>query len=1240
MIRRMVIAGLLLVVIAVAALGWLAGREDSVSWVLERVATHSQGRLSVEGVRGSFYGPLHIDLLRWETPERRIEAHSIDLAWSLGRRLQLDRASVQLLRIEKLQSSDEPLELPASLRLPFDVAAPQVSVARIEILQADSRYEFHDLSAALDYSGQDDRFRLSRLNVRLPWGVARAELVLDAARPYRLTGKIALESLPGKTTYTARADLAGSLEQIKLSAIAAAPPMSAEINALLQPFDKSPLQRLILQVHRFNPAQFDETWPTADIGLALSLRSAGADRLEGTLSLQNRLAGPIDRGRLPLKMLTARLDGAPDDFRLNELHLDLGSAGQLDGTAQINEADIGLDLHTRNLNLRGLQGKLKPTRLAGNLRIDSAGGVRRFVARLAQPHYLIQLDASHGGDGITISRANIRAYDSELHMTGNMAMDAARSVRLSGSIKRFNPADFGAFPVASINARFAASGQLEPQWQTTLEFTVAASRFRGQPLSAQGLIHAAPGRVWDSRIEARLADNTLLAEGDFGRRNDRLDWRIDARNLAAIGPESGGSMKADGTLSGTWDQPSGTFRLSGQALRWDETRIGRLDASGRLDGGLDGSLTLETGFSNIRSGGLELAQASFSGQGKRSDHVLKLAARGLTLDMQAELAGGWFERTGWRGELRKFSNRGRHPVALLAPARLTLGPQQWSLGKAIFDVAEGRVTIHELTRKGAQLASSGELRDVSLAQLPELLGRQLEIETSLRIGGSWSIRTDSQVNGTLTLMRESGDATVLTEPKIPLGLSRLTLKLEARNSRLSGVLDMAGSRLGTISAQGSTQLTRQQATWGVAGNAPISLAADIDIPSIAWLSPIVDPSYSTQFDGLVHGRVRAEGTLNAPSLQGDIRASSLQLEWPGQGIHLKDGSLTATLKQDTMHLTQFVMHGGAGRLTGQGSLKIVQGTPRLQFQLAADKLEAIAMPERLLILSGTAEARTEGGRFLLNAKLKADRGLIELPSTTKPTLSDDVVVLGRTQAIEKEPSLRPEFDLTFDLGDNFFFKGHGLDAQLGGMIRVRAADSGRPRANGTIHVIRGAYAAYGQTLTIGRGILNFVGPIDNPGLNIVALRKNLPVEAGVAVTGTALHPRVSLVSTPAVSDSEKLSWLVLGHGIEHTSGTEFNALQAAAAALLSTGESASFQSRIAQAVGLEEFTITGTSGLESTMLSLGKRLSSKVYVTYEQGLLGAAGLVKINYILSKHFLIRAQTGSDNAVDLFYTFSFD
>ena len=81
------------------------------------------------------------------------------------------------------------------------------------------------------------------------------------------------------------------------------------------------------------------------------------------------------------------------------------------------------------------------------------------------------------------------------------------------------------------------------------------------------------------------------------------------------------------------------------------------------------------------------------------------------------------------------------------------------------------------------------------------------------------------------------------------------------------------------------------------------------------------------------------------------------------------------------------------------------------------------------------------------------------------------------------------------------------------------------------------------------------------------------------------------------------------------------------------------QAKIADATGLSEISLAGGGSLESSIIVLGKRLSKDLYLTYEQGLAGTTSLVKITYEMSRRVSLRLQTGSQSAVDIFYTFRF-
>lgn len=214
--------------------------------------------------------------------------------------------------------------------------------------------------------------------------------------------------------------------------------------------------------------------------------------------------------------------------------------------------------------------------------------------------------------------------------------------------------------------------------------------------------------------------------------------------------------------------------------------------------------------------------------------------------------------------------------------------------------------------------------------------------------------------------------------------------------------------------------------------------------------------------------------------------------------------------------------------------------------------------------------------------------------------------------------------------------------------------------------------AYGQILNITRGVISFSGPLDNPSLNIRAMRNAVSdsaslittnaetvnntgevtgsnfsqttsssvqtVNAGVEITGSGLNPRVKLVSEPNVPDTEKLSWLLLGHGTDQAGKNDFAMLSLAAGVVLSQGDSMPLQTKLARAAGLDEFGFTG-SDAESASLTFGKRLSSQLYLSYEKSISGLLDVARLTFNITPRWALQAETGTESAVDALYTFRF-
>lgn len=231
----------------------------------------------------------------------------------------------------------------------------------------------------------------------------------------------------------------------------------------------------------------------------------------------------------------------------------------------------------------------------------------------------------------------------------------------------------------------------------------------------------------------------------------------------------------------------------------------------------------------------------------------------------------------------------------------------------------------------------------------------------------------------------------------------------------------------------------------------------------------------------------------------------------------------------------------------------------------------------------------------LRGKVTVPEADIDLERLDRGTsVSEDVVVLDPVDP-EAAPASPLDMDLAIVLGDKVNMSGFGLKGGLSGQMQIRARPGREMTANGGLDV-RGRYKAYGQDLTISRGQLTWNNNIvSDPRVSLRAERKIGDVTAGIDVSGRAESPRADVWSEPAMSQSEALSYLVLGRGLSTASSDETQQVSAASAAL-SAGSSL-IASQIGAKLGLDEAGVSESSTVGS-VVGFGKYLSPKLYVGY------------------------------------------
>ena len=383
------------------------------------------------------------------------------------------------------------------------------------------------------------------------------------------------------------------------------------------------------------------------------------------------------------------------------------------------------------------------------------------------------------------------------------------------------------------------------------------------------------------------------------------------------------------------------------------------------------------------------------------------------------------------------------------------------------------------------------------------------------------------------------------------------------------------------------------------------------------------------------------GSVGAPRYTGQVRGTGVGVRNLLQGVNVSGGDMLVLLEGETARIERFTLRGGEGRIDVTGDA-VLTSTPSAQLTLKADQAfgrwggwTACSLPAAR---RGLQVDRTQGR---LEGRFTVDEGVFDTTAADAPSLDSDVTIRGQADetasAASPDPAAkRRNFTLAVDvnLGDKLQVRGHGLDTVLRGDLRLTNPE-GRLAVNGTINSERGTYAAYGQKLEIERGVLSFTGPADNPRLDVLALRPHIDNRVGVAITGPAQTPRVRLYADPDMSDTDKLSWLVLGRAPDGLGRADTALLQRAAVALLA-GEGEGPTDQLMKSLGIDDISLRqGEGEVRETVITLGKQLSRRWYVGYERGVNAASGTWQLIYRIAQRFTLRAQSGLENSLDVIW-----
>lgn len=819
------------------------------------------------------------------------------------------------------------------------------------------------------------------------------------------------------------------------------------------------------------------------------------------------------------------------------------------------------------------------------------------------------------------------------------------------------------------------------------------------PRSASEMRLDAQATLGGNRLQIKGQAPRGMLTGQRGAPTGRWELDVQAPDLPSLSPWAAavGADRIRGRLSlqaqGAWPLLHLTYRMKGEdlaATRAEQPiwQVVSLDGEGDLDlRQAAGHMSAKWSLQDARLNSWRLARLAGTVDGSAASHRIRLDGEGSPLrqgqvdtdravKLALALSGNWRNsptEQSWQAHLSEASlnwaqARGRPPLLRLEPTDLswhqTARQSAWQVAATRLQIMGLSGLLDHLVWRTPGEQSGGEAwHEVSLVLPPFSAAPWLALwhpeegwTGDLVLGGEFRLlqRGAQPWEVDALVSRRSGDLS-FSEPGIEggrpqrLGLRDARVSLRARQGVWTAEQHIDGRVLGLLTGRQVVQPLQADA-WPDASS---SLAGEVklDVANLRALATWAPAGWRLGGQALVQARLG--GTVGEPQFTGQVEGSGLSASQALLGVSLQEGRLSMALDGERIRLTKLEASGGhqGGRVGLEGELQLSSPLSG-RLSLTMDRFAALQRVDRRVVVSGQAETTLSDWNMVVKGQFGVDEGLIDISRGSAPTIGDDVNVINRPGESDKQAEagratntsnkqLTLDAHIGINLGEQLRLRGHGLTGVLKGALQVTTPRN-KPAIHGAVRLEQAKFAAYGQKLDIVRSTITFNGLIENPRLDILAMRPQTPtaqdsdVKVGVRITGTAQDPRIRLYSEPSLSETEQLSWLVLGRAPTGLGGADLGLLQTAAVALLSGDDGPGVTDRVIGLLGLDTLSVSQSDGLvRETVVSVGKQISQHWYMGYERNLSATGGNWQLVYSLAQRFKVRAQAGEDNAIDFIW-----
>lgn len=854
--------------------------------------------------------------------------------------------------------------------------------------------------------------------------------------------------------------------------------------------------------------------------------------------------------------------------------------------------------------------------------------------------------ASHLTDFSILSNVGRVQIDGQANWEKNVRFAAA--LNLSG----LNTKEVLPQTPLTVDGSFVIWGERQNgRWKAKLQDLTVLGELRGQSLALTGTVEShGNGIVEAPELYFAVGNNTFEFSGkaDFAKDVPELDFKtkIDAPDFGLVDPNLLGSVKGTLAVTGTTRLPVINADLTARNIDYFGTTLKRGHLTGRMRSRdvVSGRLTLQ--LTDFKTQGVDIRKATIELRGNELRHNLTVHTEGTPISVDAKISGIYERMLGnWAGALAELKVKTAYgPVTLEKPMRLAYVPDlnRANVSKACLAHTHARLCLENDLK--IDLTNRSDLR--ILIGLPKFDLAFIKQYFPGRFVADGIIKANADVT-------------------FPAGLSELPrgrVTVRAQDISTKYRMDLSDLKVGF----NSVHLSFANAKDSIEGNWKIDIKDNGDIEGSLRMSDLfntrtvdgtlkfvaVDATLVNSFlspgesaEGQWFGNLRFAGTLEEPLIYGrtglfnaKLDSTKLPFEMLPSDIKLTFNGNSSTLEG---HLKtpqgEVALNGSADwRTIGEGKAIVTTKGSNLRVTLPPDI-------EFDLTTDVTCEAssdliKLDGAISIPWAKVSVSK----LPASAVD-VSDDAVRLDRPRA-KKKAAGRPipiESNLRIHIGDDVRVEAMGLKARLTGNLNV-IQDNGTLGLTGQISVPSGSFKAYGQDLLVRRGEFHFVGAVANPLLDLEAIRNPDrtadDVIAGIRVTGSVDSPQVAVFTDPAKSETEALSYLIRGEGLD-PSGDSDNTMITSALINLGLSQGSHVFESLGDAVGISGLGFETEGVGDSSQLVVSGYVLPGLKVKYGVGIFDSLATLTLRYRVIPRLYVEAVSGVDQALDLLYSFEF-